>query len=73
MVYTEIFDSSDKLRLTQLIKLNIIIIIIINEFHRDASLKQNFRAAEVLLTTKTTVDYVFFQNLQLGLYETLSK
>ena len=24
---------------------NIIIIIIINEFHRDASLKQNFRAA----------------------------
>jgi len=25
---------------------DIIIIIIINEFHRDASLKQNFRAAE---------------------------
>ena len=24
---------------------NLIIIIIINEFHRDASLKQNFRAA----------------------------
>jgi len=27
----------------------IIIIIIINEFHRDASLKQNFRAAEVAM------------------------
>ena len=27
----------------------IIIIIIINEFHRDASLKQNFRAAEYTL------------------------
>jgi len=28
---------------------HIIIIIIINEFHRDASLKQNFRAAEYTL------------------------
>ena len=61
MVYTEIFDSSDKLRLTQLIKLNIIIIIIINEFHRDASLKQNFRAAEVLLTTKLQWIMFFFK------------
>ena len=34
----------------------IIIIIIINEFHRDASLKQNFRAANMVKHSLTKLE-----------------